>query len=134
MLRLRSLRERRGFSQKEFAAEMDLPTATYNQYETGKRTPDIEMLIRFADYFTVTVDYLIGHDTPSAPPPPPPFQISRYEQILIEEYREHPEMWAGIQAMLKLFEPLSDEENARTITAMVEALHPNELKKSVLTK
>ena len=134
MIRLESLREQRGYNQKEFVEEMGLPYTTYNSYETGKRTPDIEMLIRFADYFTVTVDYLIGHDTPSAPPPPPTFQISRYEQILIEEYREHPEMWAGIQAMRKLFEPLSDEENARTITAMVEALHPNELKKSVLTK
>lgn len=58
MIRLKQLREQRGFSQKEFAAEMDLPYTTYNSYETGKRAPDFDMLSRFADYFHVSVDYL----------------------------------------------------------------------------
>lgn len=65
MIRLKQLREQRGFSQKEFAAEMDLPYTTYNSYETGKRAPDFDMLSRFADYFHVSVDYLLGRDTPS---------------------------------------------------------------------
>lgn len=62
MIRLKQLREQRGFSQKEFAAEMDLPYTTYNSYETGKRAPDFDMLSRFADYFHVSVDYLLGRD------------------------------------------------------------------------
>ena len=65
MIRLKQLREQRGFSQKEFAAEMDLPYTTYNSYETGKRAPDFDMLSRFADYFHVSVDYLLGRDTPA---------------------------------------------------------------------
>lgn len=65
MIRLKQLREQRGFSQKEFAAEMDLPYTTYNSYETGKRAPDFDMLSRFADYFHVSVDYLLGRDAPS---------------------------------------------------------------------
>ena len=65
MIRLKQLREQRGFSQKEFAAEMDLPYTTYNSYETGKRAPDFDMLSRFADYFHVSVDYLLGRDTPT---------------------------------------------------------------------
>ena len=62
MIRLKQLREQRGFSQKEFAAEMDLPYTTYNSYETGKRAPDFDMLSRFADYFHVSVDYLLGRE------------------------------------------------------------------------
>ena len=66
MIRLKSLREERGFSQKEFAVEMDLPYTTYNSYETGKRAPDYDMLLKFAEYFGVTVDYLLGRtDEPS---------------------------------------------------------------------
>lgn len=65
MIRLKQLREQRGFSQKEFAAEMDLPYTTYNSYETGKRAPDFDMLSRFADYFHVSVDYLLGRDAPA---------------------------------------------------------------------
>ena len=69
MIRLKQLREQRGFSQKEFAAEMDLPYTTYNSYETGKRAPDFDMLSRFADYFHVSVDYLLGRDSAAGPAP-----------------------------------------------------------------
>lgn len=133
MLRLRSLRERRGFSQKEFAAEMDLPTATYNQYETGKRTPDIEMLMRFADYFSVTVDFLIGHDTPASPPVSS-FSLTPHEQALIEAYRNHPALCSAVDRLLEVA-PLSpeDEANARTVSAVVEAVLDIK-KEGVLTK
>lgn len=67
MIRLKSLREQSGFSQKEFAAEMELPYTTYNSYETGKRAPDFAMLSRFADYFHVSVDYLLGRSDDPEP-------------------------------------------------------------------
>lgn len=67
MIRLKFLREQRGFSQKEFAAEMGLPYTTYNSYETGKRAPDFDMLSRFADYFQVSVDYLLGRSDDPEP-------------------------------------------------------------------
>lgn len=67
MTMLRQLREQNGFSQKEFAAEMGIPQTTYNQYETGRRAPDFDMLSRFADYFHVTVDYLLGRDDDPEP-------------------------------------------------------------------
>lgn len=133
MIRLKQLREQRGFSQKEFAAEMDLPYTTYNSYETGKRAPDFDMLSRFADYFHVSIDFLLGHDTPSSALPSPTYQITPHEQALIEAYRKHPEMWAGIRAMLGLLEPLDDEANARTVSAVVEALRAEE-KESVPTR
>lgn len=67
MTMLRQLREQNGFSQKEFAAEMGIPQTTYNQYETGRRAPDFDMLSRIADYFHVSVDYLLGRSDEPEP-------------------------------------------------------------------
>ncbi len=64
MIALRSLREERGYSQKEIASALNVATSTYNQWETGKREPDYETLRRIADYFHVTTDYLLGRESP----------------------------------------------------------------------
>lgn len=59
---LKALRETTKMSQKEVAAALDLDYKRYNHYETGRSEPDISTLILLADYFDVTVDYLIGHE------------------------------------------------------------------------
>lgn len=58
--RLRYLIHKRGMDQKKFAEIFGLKVSTLNGYVTNYRTPDIDMQKRFADYFEVTVDYLIG--------------------------------------------------------------------------
>lgn len=58
--RLKSLRNEADLTQKEFALKFNMSDARYNQYETGKRAPDYETLQMFADYFNVSVDYLLG--------------------------------------------------------------------------
>lgn len=60
MLRLKQLRISRKITQKDFAAILKVPANTYNQWENGKRTPDNEILMRIADYFDVSIDYLMG--------------------------------------------------------------------------
>lgn len=61
--RLRSLREKRGISQGEAAKRMGLVRTTYSNYEAGNREPDNETLKRFAEFFEVSTDYLLGNDT-----------------------------------------------------------------------
>lgn len=61
--RLKELRQKFGLSQKELAAKIDISTVRYSQYETGKRSPDYETLLIFADFFEVSVDFLLGRDT-----------------------------------------------------------------------
>lgn len=58
--RLKKLRNEAGLTQTEFAAIFGFSNQRYNFYETGKREPDHETLIKFANYFKVTVDYLLG--------------------------------------------------------------------------
>lgn len=58
--RLRLLREERGLSQSEFAAHMNVNRMTINNYENGKRNPDIGFAANAARFFDVTLEYLTG--------------------------------------------------------------------------
>ena len=58
---LRNLRESVGKSQKEIALELGLDYKRYNHYETGRSEPDISTLICLADFYGVSVGYLVGH-------------------------------------------------------------------------
>lgn len=62
MLRLRELRKRCDLTMKEFGSRFGLAESTISQYETGKRQPDYEQLLKFSEYFGVSVDYLLGND------------------------------------------------------------------------
>lgn len=59
MFRLKELRKQKKYNQEYLAMELNVSQATISAYETGERTPDLEMLIRIASYFNVSVDYLI---------------------------------------------------------------------------
>jgi len=59
-LRLKQLRKARGISQVKLAMDLNTGQNTISRYENGEREPGIDELIRIADYFRVSVDYLIG--------------------------------------------------------------------------
>ena len=60
---LKSLRKSKGFStMQEFCSVADISFSTYQNYETGKRIPTAEILIKLADFYGVTTDYLLGRD------------------------------------------------------------------------
>ena len=62
-LRLKELRESHNLSQQSFANIINVSQSTVGMWESGKRTPDSEMLAKIADYFDVSVDYLIGRSS-----------------------------------------------------------------------
>ena len=61
-MRLKELRESKGLTQKEVAEIIGYSEISYARYEKGEREPDISTLCKLAEYFNVTVDYLIGRD------------------------------------------------------------------------
>lgn len=61
MNRLRELRREKGLTMKQFGSFFGLAESTISQYETGKRQPDNDALVKFANYFGVTIDYLLGN-------------------------------------------------------------------------
>jgi transcriptional regulator with XRE-family HTH domain len=58
--RIKFLREKRGISMKEFGSRFGLAESTISGYEAGTRRPNLEVLAQIADFFEVTVDYLLG--------------------------------------------------------------------------
>ncbi len=57
---LQELREDRNISRKELAAFLNISVSTLGMYEQGRREPNIDMLIKLADYFNVSLDFLVG--------------------------------------------------------------------------
>ena len=63
MLKLKNLITRQT-TQKQVAEDLKMTPQTLSNYINGKTQPDCETLIKFADYFKVTVDTLLGHEVP----------------------------------------------------------------------
>ncbi|MCM1194967.1 MAG: helix-turn-helix domain-containing protein [Corallococcus sp.] len=60
MKNLKRLRESKGLSQLQLALKLGLNQNTVSRYENGQREADYQTLIMFADFFDVSIDYLIG--------------------------------------------------------------------------
>lgn len=58
--RLKSEREKLGMNKKEISEQLGIPYTTYCNYEAGSREPNSEMLKKIANYYSVTLDYLLG--------------------------------------------------------------------------
>ena len=56
---LRGIREDRDIKQKEIAAYLNVSQNTYSQYETGVISLTAEILIKIANYYNVSIDYLL---------------------------------------------------------------------------
>lgn len=68
-MKLRELRKERGISMKKLGEYVGVSESTISLYETGKHEPSKEMLLKFADFFGVSVDYLLGREEIKKPIP-----------------------------------------------------------------
>ena len=62
-MRLKELRKNNKLTQKQVADYLEVGVSTYNQYETARRQPDNETLIKLANFFGVSTDYILGLDS-----------------------------------------------------------------------
>lgn len=60
VFRLKELREKKKMSQIRLSIELNLNQNSISRYENGIREADYKTLILFADYFDVSLDYLLG--------------------------------------------------------------------------
>ena len=58
--RLMYLRTSNNLTQKQLADLLNIERSTLSSYETGRRYPDVHILVKLADTFDVSVDYLLG--------------------------------------------------------------------------
>lgn len=92
--RIRELRKAHGLTMKKFGAILGLGESTISQYETGKRDPDFATLSQIADYFGVTLEYLLCIETDDNAP--------KYRIV---------ELFKGAGGFLsKVFDPYPDDE------------------------
>lgn len=60
MLKIRDMREDRDLTQKQISQLLDCTQQTYSRYETGEITIDIYNLIKLAQFYNTSTDYLLG--------------------------------------------------------------------------
>lgn len=86
---LKNLRLEKGISQSKLAEIIGTSQQSINKYENHNIEPDINTLIALADYFSTSVDYLIGHsDIRHKIEAVTPFDLNEDEASLITAYRK----------------------------------------------
>ena len=60
--RLKTLRKEKKLTQKEIAEQIGIKQNSYSDWETGKNEPSLEKLIVLADFFEVSLDWMVGRD------------------------------------------------------------------------
>lgn len=64
--RLRDLREKMSLSQRDVAKRLDVSPSLISGYETGERTPSVEVLLQLSYLYKCSVDYLLGKSKENA--------------------------------------------------------------------
>ena len=96
--RIKNLREESGLTQLAFAKILNINNSTLCQYENGDRVPSDDIKIRIADYFRVSLDYLVGRTNQKEKPPTQSEELSCSELELLTAYRGAP---ANVQEAIR---------------------------------
>lgn len=68
-MRLRDIREDRDITQTQLAEILHIKQNTYSQYENGQRGLPVDVLVKLAEYFDTSTDYILGITDESRPYP-----------------------------------------------------------------
>lgn len=97
---LKTLRMQSGISQKQLADVIGVSQQSINKYENHSVEPDIDTLIALADFFGVSVDYLVGHSRFSEPVSQ--VNLTANEFALIKDFKRlSPRQKESIQLIIK---------------------------------
>ena len=78
--RLRDLREDKDLSQTQVAKMLGMSQTGYSKYETGENDIPTEILIKLADFYDTSVDYILGRTNERIPYKKEKVQITRFWQ------------------------------------------------------
>lgn len=104
---LKLLRREMGLSQQQLAERVGVSQQSINKYENHNIEPDISTLIKIADCFSTSVDYLVGHtDIRHVIEPVQQYDLNRDEAVLMAGYRRlSRKQQEALRAMLQAFLP-----------------------------
>ncbi|MDE5753624.1 MAG: helix-turn-helix domain-containing protein [Oscillospiraceae bacterium] len=117
--KLRELRNAKGITADALCKELGITVGSYRNYERNDRNPPYETLIKIADYYNVTLDYLLGRE----PQKEKPYHLG-LEKGLKEAYLSLPkEVRAQIlQAMLDAVMSYQEEENQNNYITQITTI------------
>lgn len=120
MLRIKELREERNIEQKVLAYDMKVSQPTVSDWENERKLPSMENIIKLADYFHVSVDYLIGRSTSRVAEYPTSVEWNGWRLREYRNQRHETPRETALAAKLSLDEYLRLEQNMNdpTITAL----------------
>ncbi len=91
-VQMKKLRHQKGITQQELADYLHVSKGTIGMWETGRREPDISILSALADFYGVSVDYLIGRE-----------KVSDIQQAMLAETIQQIEILNQLKEQLKDF-------------------------------
>lgn len=112
----KSLRKSKGLSQKMLAEKLGIGQGAVSQWEVGRSMPDLTTLVKLADLYGVSTDYLLGRtDSPLSivPKETPYIECTPFERQVFEAYRAMSETeQAMVCRMLGLTHPVERRSKA----------------------
>jgi len=111
--RLKNLRELHNMQSQELSKKLGVNSSTISLYEHGSRFPSIDKIIKLADIFGVSVDYLVGHEPDE------------------DLYREIESALADEPDLQDFFEELKDREDLRQLFQETKDLPPKSVKRII---
>lgn len=98
--RLKKLRATKKLNQDDIAKILGISLSSYQKYERekGSVTPSLDVLIRIADYYNVSLDYLLGRDTgelDTLDKLSAEFNMSAFEKKIVDGYLSLPKNLRG---------------------------------------
>ncbi len=116
--RMFKLRKQQGRSQAEVAKYLQLTVAAYQNYEAGRREAGYEVLAKLADFYGVTVDYLLGREEKVNPFMALNLNVKLDNDKFIELYSELPDevKQVFVDTMAKLSQAIQHPHSIRKQT------------------
>ena len=100
---LKALRKQKGYSQEEAAARLNVVRQTVSKWEKGLSVPDVDMLVKLADLYEISVADLLGAPPADAPQSSPSdltreiaAQLERINEQLVIRNRRARRIWKGV--------------------------------------
>ena len=117
--RIAYLREQNNLTQQQLADKIGVTRASLSHYEKNRREPDYETLQKLADFFEVSVDYLLGRtDKPTASGSPRPELTDKDEKDVAKRLQKFKEEIEKTDGLAFSGEPLSEEAKESLIESM----------------
>ena len=110
---LQKLRKDKGLTQEEAASIFGVKLSTYQKYERDAISPSYDTLIKIADFYGVTTDYLLGRETPEQSPLKL-LNLPADTEAVVETFTQLPELMqkAMIDILLQLSDAVKDRRDS----------------------